>query len=112
MSETLASPRIEVLFFDGCRNVQAAEELVERVADALGIDGDVRRVFIESPEAAQRARFLGSPSIRVNGHDIEPGADARTDFSYGCRVYQTPFGGAELPSEEWLREALTAAVRR
>jgi hypothetical protein len=112
MGSTLKPPRIEILFFAGCANVDAAEELVGRVTEGLGIEGEVRRVFVESPEGAGRLGFLGSPSIRVNGHDIEPGADDRTDFSYACRVYQIPSGVAGLPPEEWVRDALTAMVRR
>jgi hypothetical protein len=50
----------------------------------------VRLVNVETPEDTQRLRFLGSPTIRVNGHDVEPGADQRQDFAYACRIYRTP----------------------
>jgi hypothetical protein len=106
------SPRIEILSFDGCPNVRAAEELVGRVTEELGIKADVERVFVESPEVAERAHFLGSPSIRVNGHDIEPGAEGRTDFSYSCRVYRTSSGVAALPEEGWLRSLLASTIPR
>jgi hypothetical protein len=109
MTNRLTSPRIEMLFSAGCPHGDAAEELVVRVTQELEVEGDVQRVFIETPEDADRARFLGSPSIRVNGQDIEPGADRRTDFSYSCRVYQTPHGVAGLPDEAWLRRALASA---
>ena len=48
-------------------------------------------------EAAERLRFLGSPTVRVHGRDIEPGADKRTDFALSCRVYRTDAGLAGEP---------------
>ena len=51
-------------------------------------------------------RFLGSPTIRVNGRDIEPGADARSEFTLACRVYRTDSGFSGQPDDRWLRDAL------
>ncbi|HET8892570.1 MAG TPA: hypothetical protein VFM96_00535 [Gaiellaceae bacterium] len=48
-------------------------------------------------------RFLGSPTVRVNGRDVEPGADEREGFAFGCRVYAN---GAGLPDERLVRDAL------
>ena len=77
----MASPdgRIEVLYFDGCPSTDA---LVPRLRDLLAQLGatdrhELRRV--ETIGDAERERFLGSPSVRVDGYDIEPGAHKRTD---------------------------------
>ena len=101
-----ASPTIEILYFDGCPNHQAARELVERVAAEEGIVPALRLVEVTSPDEAEAQRFLGSPSIRVNGHDVEPGADERHTFVLACRVYRTPSGSSGRPAEEWVRAAL------
>ena len=45
----------------------------------------------------------------MNGHDVEPGAQERRDFVYSCRVYRTEQGFSGLPSETWIREAMTNA---
>jgi hypothetical protein len=58
----------------------------------------------------QEQRFLGSPSFRVDGRDIEAGADERRDCAFSCRLYQTPIGARPLPPEDWLRIALDAAA--
>jgi len=52
-------------------------------------------------EAAERERFLGSPSVRVNQEDIEPGAEERRDFGMKCRLYVTPDGLSGLPPDRW-----------
>ena len=63
---------------------------------------DVPRYEVRTDEDARRLHFLGSPSIRVNGVDIEPGSDARRDYALACRMY----GSSGLPPREFLATAL------
>ncbi len=99
-------PPVEILYFDGCPNHEGALALVEQVATELGIDPDVRLVEVPDAEAAKRLRFLGSPTIRVDGRDVEPGSEARTDYAMSCRVYRSSDGMAGLPPSDWIRTAL------
>ena len=87
-------------------NHQAVRELVERIAAEAGIDADLRLVEVTSAEEAVRLRFLGSPSVRVNGRDVEPGVDARDAFVLACRIYQTESRFSGQPSETLVRAAL------
>ena len=98
---------VEVVTFEGCPHAAPAVALARRVADEAGISADVRLVDVADGEA-ERQRFLGSPSIRVDGRDVEPGADLRRDYVYGCRLYATSAGRSALPDETWLRDALVA----
>ena len=106
---TDARPRVEVLSIEGCRHRPAALALVQRVQADLGIDAEVHTSTIADQQAAEQARFLGSPTIRVDGHDIEPGAERRTGYAHACRLYRTTAG---QPDERWLRAALLAAGRK
>ena len=101
------SPTVELFYFEGCPNYQTARELVEEVAAATGAEFDLRLVEVRSPEEAERLRFLGSPTVRVNGHDVEPHADERTAFVLACRVYRNGARPSGQPAEEWIREALS-----
>jgi hypothetical protein len=103
----MSVPSVELLYFEGCPNVEATRALVQRVAADEGITPDVRLVEV-APNDAERLRFLGSPSVRVNGHDVEPGAGKRETFVFACRVYRTPLGLVGQPAQEWVRAALTA----
>lgn len=103
----MAVATVEVLYFAGCPNAQTTRALVEDVATELGVTIDLRLSEVESGEIAQ-VRFLGSPSVRVNGHDVEPGADERDTFIFGCRVYRTEHGLSGQPSREWLKTALAS----
>ncbi len=94
---------IEILYFDGCPNREPTLDLAREVLGELGLKAEIREVRVETAEAAERERFLGSPSVRVNGRDIEPDARERGDFALSCRVYA---GGGVPP-----RELLVAALR-
>jgi hypothetical protein len=102
--------QIELLYFDGCPNHEALlPRLRELLADGrISSEIDLRR--ITNDEAAQRERFLGSPTVRVNGRDVEPDAERRTDYGMKCRLYRTPVGLSGQPEEEWLRAALRDAT--
>ena len=100
------SPTVEILYFEGCPNHQAACALIERIAAEEGVVPTVRLVEVTSIDEAGAQRVLGSPSIRVNGHDVEPGADERDTFVLACRVHRTPSGSSGRPADEWVRAAL------
>jgi hypothetical protein len=61
---------------------------------------------IESQSAAEQERFLGSPTVRVDGEDVEPAAAERSDFGMKCRLYGTESGLEHLPPDDWTRAAL------
>ncbi len=96
---------IEILFFDGCPNHEPTLNLAREVLRELGLEAEIREVPVETPEEAQAHRFVGSPTVRVNGRDIEPQARARTDFASSCRMYE----GGGVPPKELLLDALREA---
>lgn len=106
----MTRPNVQILFFEGCPNHEQAHELVAQVAHELGLQPEIAFVEVTDAEAAERLRFLGSPTIRVDGRDVEPGADARDEFALSCRVYRSEHGLAGQPDAQLIREALTSAA--
>lgn len=100
---------VELLYFDGCPSHARLLPVVERLAAEAGAELRVRAV--ETLEAAAAERFLGSPTLRVDGLDVEPGAEAREDFGLKCRIYRSDEGQAGVPPERWVRAALERAGR-
>src|SRR4051794_24198680 len=81
--------RIEVLYFDGCPH---QEPVLARMRELLTSRGEpplIELVRVDSDEDARARRFLGSPTVRIDGADIEPGAAERTDYGLKCRLYRT-----------------------
>ncbi len=97
---------IRVLYFEGCPNHEPTLSLVRRVVADLELDAQVEPVAVKDAEDAKRLRFLGSPTVQVNGLDIELAARSRRDYAMSCRLYNTPDG---LPPREMLLAALDAA---
>jgi hypothetical protein len=104
-------PRVEILYFDGCPNHGPARALVERVARELRVEPEIELVEVADPEAAVKLRFLGSPTVRVNGADVEPGAEERRDFALSCRMYRSKAGATEQLEESWIGDALIEALK-
>jgi len=77
-----------------------------KLAGELGLEPRLRLVKVADQEAAQQMRFLGSPTVRVGGRDVDPSTEDRTDYGLSCRVFRTEAGIAGQPDERWVREAL------
>lgn len=110
-SGAVSQPRVEILYFQGCPNHEPARALVERLSRQLHVEPKIELVEVADPEAAVKLRFLGSPTVRVNGVDVEPGAEERRDFAFSCRIYRSDGGGAAEPAASWVRDALIEATK-
>jgi hypothetical protein len=102
-------PLVELLTTSNCPHRDAALALVQRVCGQLDGQAEVRVVEVADQPAAERLRFLGSPTVRVDGRDIEPGAEWNDEYVCGCRLYQGEHSLRGLPEEAWLRQALQDA---
>jgi hypothetical protein len=103
--------KIEVLSFDGCPNHEALLPRLRKLLDRADVATAVELVNVPDDDAAQIERFLGSPTLRIDGHDVEPGAAERTDYGLKCRLYLTPSGFAGVPQDDWILEALHRPTR-
>lgn len=101
--------KIEVLYFDGCPNHEALLPHLRELLREARVTSPIELVEVPDESTALRERFLGSPTLRVDGRDIEPGADQRTDFGLKCRLYQTDGGFTGTPPDEWMLEAVRRA---
>jgi hypothetical protein len=103
-------PVIEVLYVRDCPHYPGTLALVERVRAELGIDAELHTSVIVDQAAADQARFPGSPTVRVDGHDVEPDSEPATEYLIGCRLYRLEHRFAGQPEERWIRDALQRAA--
>ncbi len=106
----MTQSRVELLFWDGCpSHPQALEELRAAMAE-LGLDPDqvlVREVDTE--QGADRERFVGSPTIRIDGVDVQDPGEEPVGLT--CRVYHRRDGRVSpVPDPADLRDALRGAL--
>lgn len=99
---------IELLYFDGCPGHEKVLPAVRRLGANFGAEIQLRRV--ETLEQAEVEHFLGSPTVRVDGHDVDPDAALRTDYGLKCRLYRFDGVQSATPPEPWIRAALDRAA--
>lgn len=97
--------KIEILYFDECPSYLTAEETLRGVIAEQAIETRVELVAVNTDEEAQRRRFPGSPTIRVDDRDLFPVAE-RVGYALGCRMYAAPEGLKCSPTAEMVRAAL------
>ena len=99
--------KIELLWWDGCPSFEEALAELQAVLREEGRDPDAVEVIqIESDEQAERERFPGSPTIRIDGEDALPAGDGEP-VGLTCRVYRLRDGRpSPTPDPEDLRDAI------
>jgi hypothetical protein len=101
--------RVELLFWDGCpSHPKALDELRETMVDmALDPSAVVVRE-VETPAEAMLERFVGSPTIRIDGVDVQPPGEEPVGLT--CRIYHRRDGRiSPTPDPADVRDALRAA---
>lgn len=102
--------RVEILARKDCESRGMAAIVVERVAAEIGVPVALEMINVTSEAQAKKRRFLGSPTVRVDGLDVEPGTNGSTDFTLGDRVYRGGDRGLQgWPDARWIRAALVVA---
>jgi hypothetical protein len=71
---------IEILTIKGCQATPPTIELVKSTADEMGVSYRVDIITVENHGHANELRFIGSPSVRLDGVDIDPGADRQKHY--------------------------------
>ncbi len=106
----MRTPRVELLWWEGCPSYEDALAELRAALREAGLDPaavDVRE--IRTGEQAKGERFLGSPTIRVDGRDVQPPGEGEPG-GLTCRVYRRRDGRiAPTPDPEDVRAALRAA---
>jgi len=105
---------IDVLYFEGCPNHKPTIERVREVLDRLGIDARINETQVTPDDDPAELKFLGSPTVLVDGVDIDPAQREGVSYGFGCRTY----GHEGVPPVRMIDEAVcrgaadTARFRR
>ena len=102
--------RIELLYVDGCPGYEAVLARLHEIVSELDVQADIESRPVDTLDEAAQERFLGSPSVRIDGRDIDPAATGRTDYGVKCRLYRSEGGASGVPPDRWIREAVTTAL--
>jgi copper chaperone CopZ len=98
--------KIDVLYFRGCPNHEPTVQRVRDVVDRLGVEAEIDEIEVSREDDPAALRFLGSPTVLVDGVDIDPAQREGVIYGFGCRTY----GGAGAPSEAMVEAAIREAA--
>ena len=102
--------RVSFLYYEDCPSHNVALERLREVMDEEGIPGVVEVVKVETEEQARELHFVGSPTIRVDGQDIDPPDDSH--YALTCRAYRLADDRiSPLPSKDMIRRAVRSPAR-
>ena len=102
--------RIQLLWFEECPCHRDAEALVRDVLNEVGVDAEIERIEVPDEAAGDLVQFPGSPTVRVEGVDVEPEWEPCEVCTPRCRIYATSDGLGCLPKREWIVEAVQQAA--
>lgn len=101
--------KITFLYYEDCPSHEEALQRLRSVMAEEAIEAEIDIRKVETETQAQQLRFTGSPTIRINGRDIDP-PPAEADYLLTCRVYRLEDGRfSPLPSPDMIRRALRTA---
>lgn len=103
-------PRVQFLWWSGCPSWERSLARLREEMAALGLDpATIEMHEVETNESAEREGFVGSPTIRVDGRDVQPLDDQPVGLT--CRVYRLRDGRiSPLPDPADLRDLLGAGT--
>src|SRR5215212_10205682 len=102
--------RVSFLYYEECPSHDLALERLREVMTEEGIPSEVEVIEVETEEQARELRFVGSPTIRVDGQDIDPPNDSR--YALACRAYRLEDDRiSPLPSRDMIRRALSSPAK-
>jgi hypothetical protein len=105
---------VELLFFDGCPTWEHALDVVRAVVAELDLrtTTTIRLVKVQDEADARRLEFPGSPTVRVNGRDVEPPPAEGREVGLQCRVYRMSDGRLRgFPPRDLVRASLLELAR-
>lgn len=79
--------KVEVLYVADCPTHPAVVRLVKRVLAAERVEAEVNEVLVRDERMADELKFLGSPTIRINGRDVAGESPTAKNFGLSCRLY-------------------------
>jgi hypothetical protein len=103
---------LELLYIDGCPNHDPTANLLHSVLETEGLRTEVRQILIRNHQDAEAYSFSGSPTVRVNGQDIENLSSHRLGVGLACRTYFVEGKSQGVPPRSLVEDAVRAARKQ
>lgn len=97
---------VAFLWFQDCPNHEVARAILREVIDDVAPGTTFDDIDATDPNVARTHRFPGSPTIRVDGKDVDPAFVDPGDYTPRCRLFRSDSGLVRVPERRWIEDAL------
>ena len=101
--------KIDILFIKGCPGYLLTKKYIEEIVFDEAVDAKVSLIQIDNDEDAGKLHFIGSPTVRVEGKDIDEDFKDNKDYGVKSRLYHIEGNPFDHPSKNMLRDAIKKA---
>lgn len=101
--------KIDILFIRGCPGYKYVKKYIEEIVTDESIYAEINLIQIEKEEDARNLHFIGSPTVRVNGEDVEKGFIDTKDYGLKSRIYYIDGKPFYYPSKSMILNAIKKA---
>ncbi|MCP8317594.1 MAG: DUF2703 domain-containing protein [archaeon] len=118
--------KVQLLYILDCPWCVKTKELIKESLEELGVKADIEEILVDSDKKARKYKFVGSPTVRINGKDIQEEVskgrclpceeiaeyeEEATEFikqecMCGCRIYFYAGKQYPYPPKEMIKEAI------
>jgi hypothetical protein len=104
--------KVELLHIADCRNTEATRRLLNETLRELGLIEEIREIEVSDSSQAEALSFPGSPTIRIDGIDVEPSLPREKRNGLSCRIYMVDGKRHTAPTQDMIRSAIGSALAR
>ena len=97
---------IGILFIEGCPGLLSITDSITDIIAEDAVDADITLILIETPEDARRLQFTGSPTVRINGRDVDSNMKTIKDYGLRSRHYYINGEKSDYPTKSMIRDAI------
>src|SRR5260370_20923719 len=102
--------RVELLHIPDCPNYEVAARLLKEILHEHGLPQKIAEVSVTDFSQAEALAFPGSPTIRINGKDVDPAFPEQDYRGLSCRTYILYGKRQGVPSRAMISQPIRAAL--
>jgi len=101
--------KITLMLTENCSHHDQARAVLNEAIAETGVDAEIEETQVRTDEEAHNAGVIGSPTIRVEGLDVEHGDREPPETSPNCRYYNSPTGWLPVPDKGMIVRSIESA---
>jgi hypothetical protein len=102
--------KVELLHTSDCPHYPVAARLLREVLSELGLRETITETAVADAAQAVTLKFPGSPTIRIDGSDVDPLPATRVQRGLACRTYFVDGRLQGVPSRDMIARAIRGAL--